>query len=83
MYIGLLMVNFVVCISKPLCKLIGSKFMMSLASFKVPRGENQKLELFCLLIGATMGQEAGRLRAAQQISNATSGGGHRLLQVTG
>jgi hypothetical protein len=64
MYIGLLMVNFVVGISKPLCKLIGSKFLMSLASFKVPRGENQKLEPSCSLIGATMGQEAGRRRVA-------------------
>ena len=64
MYIGLLMVNFVVGISKPLCKLIGSKFLMSLASFKIPHGENQKLGPSYSQVGATMVQEAGRRRVA-------------------
>jgi len=60
------MVNFVLVSANLYVNQLGSKFLTSLASFtgKVPRGEKQKLELFCLLIGATMGQEAGRLRAA-------------------
>ena len=73
------MVNFFL-VSVHLCvNQLLSKVLTSLACFKVPRGNNQGLELFCLLIGNTMGQEAERQRVAwQMLSNATSGGGHRL-----
>ena len=66
-------------ISEPLCKPIFSKILTSLACFKVPRGESQGMDPCCLLIRDTMGQEAERQRVAwQKLSNATSGGGHRL-----
>jgi len=73
------MVNFVLVLVHLCVNQLLSKVLTSLACFKVPRGKNQGLKLSCLLIGDTMGQEAERQRVAWQIlSNATSGGGHRL-----
>ena len=52
------MVNFVLVLVHLCVNQLLSKVLTSLACFKVPRGKNQGLELSCLLIGDTMGQEA-------------------------
>jgi len=73
------MVNFVLVSVNLYANQFFSKILTSLACFKVPRGESQGMDPCCLLIGDTMGQEAERQRVAwQKLSNATSGGGHRL-----